>query len=237
MTAMIPKPLKADFHIHTGEDPLDRVPYSAYELIQKAFEEGFDVLAITNHQARTFTPDLFAYARDLGILLIPGMEANVRNRHVLILNPPPKATFSNFASLKPLNRPDCLVVAPHAYFPGLRSLNGQLIPNLHFFQALEYCHFYSPNLNFNHRVEWLSRVSGIPLLGNSDSHFLEQLGTTYSLIYSEKNMEAIFAAIRKGKVQVVSRPLSPLQMGSIMGRFIGRKLLGKKPVAACGVHH
>jgi predicted metal-dependent phosphoesterase TrpH len=234
--AMINKPLKADFHIHTGEDPLDRVPYSAYEMIHKAFEEGFEVLAITNHNSRTFNQELFSFARDLGILLIPGIEANVENRHVLVLNPPPNAKFTNFASLKSLNRPDSLVVAPHPYFPGLRSLNGYLIRNLHLFHALEYCHFYSPHLNFNHRVEWVSRFSGISLLGNSDAHFLEQLGTTHSLVYAEKNMEAIFTAIRKGKVQVVTKPLSPLQMGSIMGRFIGRKLLGKKPVAEYGIN-
>jgi predicted metal-dependent phosphoesterase TrpH len=225
---MTDKPLKADFHIHTGEDPLDRIPYSAYEMIHKAYEEGFEVLAITNHHFRTFNQELFSFARDLGILLIPGMEVNVENRHVLILNPPARATFTNFSSLRSLDRPDSLVVAPHPYYPGPRSLNGYLIPNLDLFDALEYSHFYSTHLNFNHRIEWLSRNSGLPLLGNSDAHFLEQLGTTYSLVYAEKNLEAIFSAIRQGGVQVVTRPLSPLQMGSIMGRFLGRKLLGKK---------
>lgn len=222
------KPLKVDLHIHTGEDPLDRVPYSAYEMIQKAFEEGFDVLAITNHQCRTFNRNLFGFAQDLGILLIPGMEATIDNRHVLILNPPAGSAFYDFSSLSTLDRRETLVIAPHPYFPGLHSLNGQLKGHLSLFDALEYCHFYSPRMNFNHRTEVLAQQSGLPLLGNSDAHFLEQIGTTYSLVYAEKNREAIFSAIRAGKVQVVTRPLSPVQMGSIMGRFIGRKLLGKK---------
>jgi hypothetical protein len=34
------RPLKADLHIHTAEDPLDRVPYTAQELIVKAAAEG-----------------------------------------------------------------------------------------------------------------------------------------------------------------------------------------------------
>jgi hypothetical protein len=41
------RPLKADLHIHTAEDPLDRVPYTAQELIVKAATEGFEILAIT----------------------------------------------------------------------------------------------------------------------------------------------------------------------------------------------
>lgn len=221
-------PLKADLHIHTGEDPLDRVPYSARELIRRAAEDGFEVLAITNHHCRTFDRKLFSLARDLGILLIPGMETTIQNRHVLILNPPVDKIYSDFSSLAALNRPDCLVVAPHPYFPGLHSLNGYLKDNIEYFHALEYCHFYSTQINFNHRALELARSSGLPLLGNSDSHFLEQLGTTFSLIHAEKDMESIFSAIRQGKVEVVSRPLSKLQMGSIMGRFLGRKMLGRK---------
>ncbi len=226
------KPLKADFHIHTAEDPLDRVPYDAQELILKAADDGFEVLAITNHYCRTFDQKLFSFARDLGILLIPGMETTIQERHVLVLNPPANATFSDFSSLASMNRPDRLVVAPHPYFPGLHSLNGYLKKNLHFFHALEYCHFYSSHINFNHRALALSQSSGLPMLGNSDSHFLEQLGTTYSLIYAQKDVESVFSAVRQGRVEVVSQPLSSLRMGSIMGRFLGRKMLGRKSVPA-----
>lgn len=228
------KPLKADFHIHTAEDPLDRVPYTAQELILKAADEGFEVLAITNHLCRTFNHKLFSFARNLGILLIPGMETTVQDRHVLVLNPPANINLSDFSSLAAMNRPDRLVVAPHPYFPGLHSLNGYLKKNLNFFHALEYCHFYSPYINFNQRAMELSQSSGLPLLGNSDSHFLEQLGTTYSLIYAQKDVESVFSAIRRGKVEVVSRPLSSFQMGSIMGRFLGRKMLGRKSVPSDG---
>ena len=73
-----PRPLKADLHLHTAEDPNDRVSYTAKELISKAADQGFEVLAITNHQCLTFNQRLSAYARERGILLIPGMEINVQ---------------------------------------------------------------------------------------------------------------------------------------------------------------
>jgi predicted metal-dependent phosphoesterase TrpH len=225
---MSTKPLKADLHIHTGDDPLDRVPYTAKELITEAATQGFDVLAITNHHRLTVDDDLLSYAWDLGILLIPGMEISIRKRHVLILNPPPGINYYDFSSLAGLNRPDSLVIAPHPYFPGPHSLNGCLQKNLDFFHALEYCHFYTPYLNFNRQVRRLSLVSGLPLLGNSDAHFLAQLGTTYSLISAQKDLESVFTAIRQGKVEVVSHPLSSFQMGLFLGRFLTWKLRRKK---------
>jgi predicted metal-dependent phosphoesterase TrpH len=220
------RPLKADLHLHTAEDPLDHVQHTAKELISRAAGQGFDVLAITNHHAVTFSPDLFAYARDRGILLIPGVEITIRRRHVLLLNPPRGRTLFDFTSLSALRRPETLVIAPHPYFPGMYSLNGALLKHRELFDAIEYCHFYTPAINFNLRAVDVSKSYGIPLIGNSDAHFLFQLGMTYSLIYAEKTVESIFEAIRANRIEVVSRPLSTREMGSIARRFLGMKLHG-----------
>jgi len=216
--------LKADLHLHTAEDPCDRVRYTAKELISKAAGEGFDVLSITNHQRMTFDQELSSYAQERGILLIPGMEITVRRRHVLLLNPPSGKTFSDFPSLSKLRRPETLIIAPHPYFPGTYSLNGYLLKHLDLFDGLEYCHFYSLRINFNQRAIDLSQSHGFPLIGNSDAHFLSQFGTTYSLIYAEKNLRSIFAAIRGNRIEVITRPLTPREMGSIMRRFVRMKI-------------
>ncbi|RPJ05692.1 MAG: hypothetical protein EHM36_07960 [Deltaproteobacteria bacterium] len=225
------RPLKADLHLHTAEDPCDRVPHTAKELISKAADEGFEVLAITNHQCLTFNQRLSSYARERGILLIPGMEVNVRHRHVLLLNPPSGRKVPDFSSLSALRRPDTLIIAPHPYFPNPRSLNGYLLKNLKLFDAIEYCHFYSHRINFNQKAVAVSSLHGLPLVGNSDTHFLRQLGTTYSLIYAEKDPEAIFEAIRQRRIEIVTRPLSHLEMGSLLGRFFGMKIPMKKTVS------
>ena len=222
-----PRLLKVDLHLHTADDPLDRVRHTAKELIAKAAGEGFDVLSITNHQRMTFNQDLFSYARELGILLIPGIEMTIQRRHVIVLNPPPHKMCSDFFSLSRLRRPETLIIAPHPYFPGTYSLNGYLLKHLELFDALEYCHFYSSMINFNQKAIEVSLSNGFPLIGNSDTHFLSQLGTTYSLIYAEKNVAAIFAAIRQNKVRVATRPLKHLEMGSIANRFLRMKIRAK----------
>jgi hypothetical protein len=222
------RPLKVDLHIHTAEDPQHQISYTAKDLISIAADEGYDVLAITNHQCLTFGKKLSAYARERGILLIPGMEVTLRRRHVVLLNPPPGRSFSDFSSLLSMQRPDALVMAPHPYFPNPYSLNRLLVRHLRYFDAIEYCHFYSPGINFNHMALRVSQTYGVPVVGNSDAHFLSQLGTTYSLIHAEKDPESIFQAIRKGHSEVVTRPLSPVEMGAILGRFAGMKLLVEK---------
>ena len=221
------KPLKADLHLHTAEDPLDRIRYTAKELISKAADEGFDVLSITNHHRITFSSELFSYAQERGILLIPGVEVTVHRRHILLLNPPRGKPWSDFSHLSKLRRPETLIVAPHPYFPSTYSLNGHLLKHRSLFDALEYCHFYSPRINFNQKAIEVCQSHGFPLIGNSDAHFLSQFGTTYSLIHAEKNLESIFKAIREKRVAVVTRPLTPFEMGSILRRFLRMKLHAK----------
>jgi predicted metal-dependent phosphoesterase TrpH len=221
------RPLKADLHLHTAEDPLDRIRYTAKELISEAADEGFEVLSITNHHRVTFNPELFSYAQERGILLIPGIEITIRRRHVLILNPPSGKTCSDFPHLSKLRRPETLIVAPHPYYPSMYSLNGHLLRHRDLFDAVEYCHFYSPRINFNQKAIEVCQSYGFPLIGNSDAHFLSQFGTTYSLIHAEKNLESIFKAIREHRVAVVTRPLTPLEMGSIARRFLRMKLHAK----------
>jgi predicted metal-dependent phosphoesterase TrpH len=216
--------LKADLHLHTAEDPVDCVRYSAKELILKAADEGFDVISITNHQQITFNQDLFSLAKEKGILLIPGIEMAIQRRHVLVLNPPAFGMDSDFFSLSKMRRPETLIIAPHPYYPGTTSLNGYLLKYLNLFDALEYSHFYSPMINFNQKVVEVSRSFGLPLVGTSDAHFFSQLGATYSLIYAEKNLEAVFGAIRQNRIKVISRPLKHLEMGSIAARLLEMKL-------------
>ena len=218
------KPLKADLHLHTAEDPLDRIRYTAKELISKGADEGFDVLSITNHHRITFSSELFSYAQERGILLIPGVEVTVHRRHILLLNPPRGKPWSDFSHLSKLRRPETLIVAPHPYFPSTYSLNGHLLKHRYLFDALEYCHFYSPRINFNQKAIEVCQSHGFPLIGNSDAHFLSQFGTTYSLIHAEKNLESIFKAIREKRVAVVTRPLTPFEMGLIARKFLRMKL-------------
>jgi hypothetical protein len=200
--------LKTDLHLHTRERE-SFIAYDARELIDGAAHAGFQVLSITNHDTVTFSADLQAYAQERGILLIPGIEATIEGKHVLLYNiDVPPERIRTFADLRRLRQPDWLVVAPHPFFPGSYCLHERLIEEVDLFDAIEFSHFYTARIDFNRPAVRLAQETGLPLLGTSDSHVVRQFGTTCSLIEGSPTIASVLGAIRKGQVQVESRPLT-----------------------------
>ena len=203
--------LKVDFHIHTGDDPIDRIPYSTHQLIDRAAALGYDALAITLHDYQLDVQPLAASAAERGVVLIPGIERTIEGRHVLLLNFPGAAvadvrTFDDVRRLRQDYRG--LVIAPHPYFPGLHSLFGALNQHADIFDAVERNAMYTASLDFNRRAERWAYAHDKPVVGNGDVHRLEQLDTTYTLVDAERDPAAICAAVAAGRVRLVTRPLT-----------------------------
>jgi predicted metal-dependent phosphoesterase TrpH len=210
--------LRADLHVHTKEaEP--SITYSAREIVARAAREGYRVLGITNHDAITFSNELAAYARDHDVLLIPGVEATVEGRHVLVYNADVEVSkLRTFADLRRYRTPEWLVAAPHPFFPASYCLRERLWQEIDLFDAIEFSHFYTPRVDFNRPAVKLAGAVGLPLLGTSDSHLGEQFGKTFSLIESDLSVESVLAAIKQGRVSVVSRPLNLARCFSIVAR-------------------
>jgi hypothetical protein len=222
--------LKADLHIHTCEDVVDYhlIRYSTEDVIAHARQEGFQVIAVTNHLRPTVTAEQVARARDQGLLLLAGVEAQIRARHVLVIGPegrliPPKT----FDDLRAMRRDGYLVIAPHPFYPSPFALRGLLPRHLDAFDAVEYCHFYSRVLNPNRRAVALAWEHDLPLVGRGTPfrwcpHMPAwQLGKTYSLIESEPSAEAVIAAVKAGRVRVVSQPLAlPVYLQVLFGKVV-----------------
>jgi predicted metal-dependent phosphoesterase TrpH len=203
--------LKVDFHIHTGDDPMDRIPYSTHQLIDRAAVLGYDALAITLHDRQLDVQPLAAWAAERGVVLIPGIERTVEGCHVLLVNFPGNAvdhvrTFDDLRRMKQDHRG--LVIAPHPYFPGLHSLFGALNRHGDIFDAVERNAMYTASLDFNRPAERWAHAHNKPMVGNGDVHRLEQLDTTYTLVDAERDPAAICAAVAAGRVRPVTRPLT-----------------------------
>ena len=54
--------LKVDLHTHTSDDPVDDVPYSTYELIDRAAQLEYHALAITLHERQLGLQPFVGYA-------------------------------------------------------------------------------------------------------------------------------------------------------------------------------
>lgn len=216
--------LKVELHAHTDLDPSDRVPYSTRALIDCAASLGYHALAVTLHD-RYYDPAADrAYAADRGVVLLSGIERTIGRSHVLLINFPAACesvtTFDDVAALKTAH-PAGLVVAPHAMFPNPSSLGLKALDrHAALFDAIEVNAMYTRHLNFNARAMAWARARGTPLVGSSDVHSLAQLGTTFTLVDAEPHPDAICAAIKAGRVEVRTRPVSLLRAAWLFSRML-----------------
>lgn len=206
---MAPK-LKVDFHTHTSDDPKDYIDFSAEQLIDKAAEQNLDALAITNHDAVTFNRRIEGYAASRGILLLPGVELTLSNKHVVVVNPEFRevASFRSLDDLPRIRNDRNLVIAPHPYYPGFRCLKSELEAHIDSFDAIEFSFFYNHLINPNKKAVQAAEHYHKPLVGSSDCHNIWQVGITYSLVEAERTIPSIITAVKEGRVEVATTPLS-----------------------------
>ena len=230
--------LKVELHTHTADDPVDDIPHTAVDLIDRAAALGYDALAITLHERQFDVRQLKPYAATRGITLIAGVEQSIEGRHVLLLNFRGGAEdVRSFDDLARLRRTEPgLVVAPHPYFPAPTCLLGDLDRHASLFDAVEYNGMFTAHLNFNRRAERWARAHGKPLVGNCDVHRLAQLGTTYSLVDAEPDADAICAAIKDGRVEVRRRPLTWVEAARILSALFAGDLFRRSRSSSPGSH-
>ncbi len=229
------KALKLDFHVHTSDDVFDHIPHGPEQLVDEMVRQGFDGFAVTNHDHYAINPRLTGYARERGLVIIPGMELTWRRQHVVLIN---------FGEPGRVNSPDdilrhkcetSLVMAAHPYFPWAPSCGKLLDARPELFDAIEFCHLYNRFINFNRRAVARADELGLPLLGTSDAHTVFQIGYTYTLVDAERDSDSIIYAIKKGRSRLVTSPFGLwnfLRVVAFMRAQDMKRLLGSRIKAA-----
>ena len=210
--------LKVELHAHTSDDPVDRIPHTTAQLIDRAADLGFDALAVTLHDRQLDLSPWQHQAATRGVVLIPGIERTIDGKHVLLLNFSKQCeqvrSFDDVAALKREERG--LVIAPHAFFPNATCLGPVLMDRYaDLFDAVEYNAMFTYGANFNARARRWAREHHKPMVGNGDVHRLRQLGSTFSLIDAAPDPASICEAIRQDRVTVVAQPLSWLKTATL----------------------
>lgn len=215
--------LKCQFHAHCSPDPIDPINYNAQDLIKAAVKLEYDVLAITCHKKVLFSKKLEKYAHQKGLLLIPGVEAEINKKHVLVINADKSAekihTFEDLKKYR-LAHPESLIVAPHPFFPGVNALKKNLIKNIDLFDAIEYSFCYTNLKNYNLKAEKLAKKYSKPMLATSDCHFLQQLHYGFIMLDCTKDTNCIINAIKKNKIENHNKPLSVFKLTNILSKML-----------------
>jgi predicted metal-dependent phosphoesterase TrpH len=221
--------IKVELHAHTAQDPCDYIVHTTRELIDRASALGYGALAITLHNRYYEAAPDQAYAQARGLLLIQGIERTIEGRHVLLINFPREseavATFDDLRALK-RRHPRGLVIAPHAFYPIGSAMRADADRHADVIDAIEVNSLFTSWLDFNAPAVRWARAHGKPLVGNTDLHLLDQLGTTFTLVDAPADADAICDAIRAGRVEIQSNALSTPNFAVIACRMLVSGAIG-----------
>jgi len=214
--------LKASLHTHTIEDKMDGyiIKYNVYQLIDWAAFLNFKVLGLTCHKKFIYREDYVSYAASKGILLLLGIELNMRKKlkrnDLIVLNVDPKEagavekinTFETLSAYKN-QHPEIFVLAAHPLADRRFSMGKKkFINHMDLFDGVEHCWYYSRRLvNPNKKAKKITQLYNKPFVATSDTHFLKYFNTDYILVEAERQEPAsFFAAIRRGEFTNVTKP-------------------------------
>jgi|SRR3989344_5581543 len=222
--------LKIDLHTHCNEDPRDKfIRHSAKELIDHAANLHFNVLSITCHNKVVYSEGLQEYANQKNILLIPGAEKDIENRHVLLYNFKQEEIdqINSFEDLRNIKKSHHFVIAPHPFYVQLNpldprqiSLFSRLETNIDLFDGIEFCHLYTKSLKGpNEKATRIANKYHLPLIAGSDLHHIKHMDSNFSFVDAKKNIKSIFNAIKNNKIEISSRPRQPLELTNMLAFF------------------
>ncbi len=208
---------RVELHSHCQGDPVDLyLRHTIFEHIDQAKAAGLDAIAITWHRKACVHPEAEAYARERGVLLIRGMEAEIDRRHLVVLNVGendlgPATTWDEVRALR-RRKPEVFTLAPHPFYPHPTCLGGRLDHHDDCIDAVEWCMLHvgwiPSRVNPNLRAARWAHQRGKPLVAASDAHSLAAIGRNASTVEADAlTPEAIFAGIRAGRVSFHRRSM------------------------------
>jgi predicted metal-dependent phosphoesterase TrpH len=200
---------RVELHSHCQGDPVDvYLRHTIFEHIDQARAAGLDAIAVTWHRKACVHPEAEAYARERGVLLIRGMEAEIDRRHLVVLNLGendlgPATTWDEIRALR-RRQPGVFVMAPHPFYPHPSCLGSRLDENADCVDAVEWCMLHvgwiPGRVNPNLRAARWAHEHAKPLVASSDAHSLAAIGRNSSTVEADAlTAESIFAGIRAGR--------------------------------------
>jgi predicted metal-dependent phosphoesterase TrpH len=188
--------IKIDLHVHThySYDAL----ITAEELIFYAKKRGLDGVAITDHDR---LDGALKIAKEVDFLIIPGIEISSLNGHIIGLNlqEPIPQKLSADETVERIHELGGLAVVCHPTNFFKKSLGKNVNQK---FDALEVIN--SSAIPFNHSVKRSQEIAsrlGIAQVAGSDAHYGPEIGSAYTIIEAELEINRIIRAISKGLCQ------------------------------------
>ena len=186
--------LKIDLHVHTcySHDGIT----TPKQLIVYSKKKGLDGVAITDHDTIRGALKL---ADGKELIIIPGIEVSTLQGHVIALNVteqiPPNLSVSE--TIEKTHELNGIATAAHPSVM-LKGLRMHMCRDLNF-DAIEVINSaafpFSMSTHLNRRI---AVNLNLPQTGGSDAHYAPEIGSAYTLVDADREIDDIARAIRKG---------------------------------------
>ncbi len=183
--------LKIDFHVHTTYSRDSSITLK--EVVASAKKRGLDGVAITDHN--TVKGALKLKTRE--IIVVPGIEVSTLEGHLLGINvtTPIPAKLGIEETIQRIHEAGGIAVAPHptAFYksPPSRSVSS--------YDAVEVMN--ASSVPFSVLTYYSKRFAdrlGLPQTGGSDSHYAPEIGSAYTVVDADSDVDEIVDAIKRG---------------------------------------
>jgi predicted metal-dependent phosphoesterase TrpH len=196
--------MKFDLHIHSNNSDGHA---DVKEIVQAAKRRGLDGIAITDHDTMKGIPAAKKYIKEkkLDLLLIPGIEVNTSEGHLLILgvDTPPQKKRSPEETIEEAHDLGGIANVPHPYHPFRHALGR--IPDADAVEVYNSKHLFGLA---NGRAKLEASRRGMTMVAGSDSHFAETVGLGVTEIEAE-DVDSVLEAIRLGQTRILGKRTPP----------------------------
>ncbi len=213
----MPTSFEADLHIHTNYSIDGQA--EPREVVRVAEQAGLFAIAVVDHNNVTGALETVKAARGRDLLVVPGIEVTSLNGHILALGvtEPLPAGLSADETIRHIHDHGGVAVAAH---PG-RFYNGLSEHDIQSsnFEAVEVANAHSSHRQ-NERAFELAKRLGLAMVGGSDAHWLEDIGTCRTVFpTAPADMDGVLDAIRRRETRAEGEGMSTGEIYGLQTRM------------------
>jgi len=197
--------IKLDFHIHSYYSPDGNM--KPMDILETAMSKGLDVISVTDHNSTKGGIETRDYAekKDLPIKVLVGQEVKTLSGEIIILNLdeeiPRDMTLEETLSYAKKG----FLIAPHPFDKFRKGIGEDIHSIIDKINAIEVFNSRTLLASHNKLAETYAKINNIPGIAGSDSHFSEEIGSSYFMVESKKTTNSIFKSIQDGKISIYGR--------------------------------
>jgi predicted metal-dependent phosphoesterase TrpH len=190
-----------DLHIHTNSSPDSTITLN--QLVNELFRTGINVIAITDHETMEGYKRIKNSSFFKELLVIPGIEITTTLGDIIILgleNPP--IIKDPYLLLDEVKKEGGFILAPHPFDNKRKSL-GSLCAKL----RVDFIEVYNgrSDAQANKEAREFATALKMKMVGGSDAHRKEEIGSVINVLECEKNIDDIFNSLMKSCKIIVKK--------------------------------